>query len=131
MHMFGVFPLHVDPFEAKYMVPRDPSLRACYRSSKIQRPKLSIHAAWCFGWVLRVVVLEEDTIHGSSMVHELGFFMLGGRDETMSGEAGDTTRYSRSGRRQHCEGIEEFMQPALLGAAGAAQPPQVFWPNCV
>ena len=67
MHMFK----HVDPFEAKYMVPRDPSLRACYRSSKIQRTKLSIHAAWCFGWVLRVVVLEEDTIHGSSMVHEL------------------------------------------------------------
>ena len=53
------------------MVPRDPTMRSSYRSSKIQRPKLKIHGCWCFGWVLRVAILEEDSVHGSSMVHEL------------------------------------------------------------
>ena len=53
------------------MIPRDPQLRAAYRSSKFQRPKLKIHAAWAFGHVLRVAVLEERSYHGSSMVREL------------------------------------------------------------
>ena len=57
--------------EAKYQIPRDPDLRAAYRSSKFQRPKLKIHAAWAFGHVLRVAILEERTFHGSSMVREL------------------------------------------------------------
>lgn len=57
--------------EAKYMIPRDPGLRAAYRSSKFQRPKLKIHAAWAFGHVLRVAVLEERSSHGSGMVREL------------------------------------------------------------
>jgi len=32
---------------------------------------LKIHAAWAFGHVLRVAILEERTFHGSSMVREL------------------------------------------------------------
>ena len=57
--------------EAKYQIPRDPSLRACYRSSKLARPKLKIHGAWCFGFNLQLAVLEENTTHGSALVVEL------------------------------------------------------------
>lgn len=53
------------------MIPRSPTLKTAYRSAKHQRPKLKIHGVWCFGYVLRLVVLEEDTFHGSSLVHEL------------------------------------------------------------
>lgn len=53
------------------MVPRHPSLRACYRSSKLARPRLKIHGCWAFGRVLRLAILEEDTVHGGAMVHEV------------------------------------------------------------
>ena len=57
--------------EAKYQVPRDPNLRSCYRASKLHRPKLKIHGAWCFGYTLQLAILEETTYHGSSMVLEV------------------------------------------------------------
>ena len=53
------------------MVPRDPQLRAAYRTSKLHRAKLKIHGVWAFGAVLRLAILEETTFHGSSMVWEL------------------------------------------------------------
>lgn len=68
---YGVLNCDMSMHEAKYQIPRDPDLRAAYRSSKFQRPKLKIHAAWAFGHVLRVAILEERTFHGSSMVREL------------------------------------------------------------
>ena len=57
--------------QAKYQIPRDESLRSCYRASKQQRPKLKIHGAWCFGVTLQLGILEENTTHGSSLVQEL------------------------------------------------------------
>lgn len=57
--------------QAKYQIPRDPQLRSSYRASKLQRPKLKIHGAWCFGHTLQLAILEENTYHGSAMVQEL------------------------------------------------------------
>ena len=57
--------------QAKYQIPRDPSLRSCYRASKLQRPKLKIHGSWCFGFNLQLAILEENTTHGSALVVEL------------------------------------------------------------
>lgn len=57
--------------EAKYHVPRDPSLRSCYRASKLQRPRLKIHGAWCFNYTLQLAILEDITYHGSAMVQEV------------------------------------------------------------
>ena len=57
--------------EAKYMIPRSPTLKTAYRSAKYQRPKLKIHGVWAFGFVLRIAVLEENTFHGSGLVQEL------------------------------------------------------------
>lgn len=53
------------------MIPRDPSLKTAYRSSKIQRPKLKLHGVWAFNYVLRLAVLDESSHHGSSLVQEL------------------------------------------------------------
>lgn len=66
VHWLGEFQL-----EAKYQVPRDPSLRSCYRASKIARPKLKLHGAWCFGHTFQLAILEENTVHGSAMVQEV------------------------------------------------------------
>lgn len=52
-------------------MPRHESLRCCYRASKLERPKLKIHGAWCFGFNLVIGILEENTTHGSSLVQEL------------------------------------------------------------
>lgn len=57
--------------EAKYMIPRSPTLKTAYRSAKYQRPKMKIHGVWAFGFVLRIAVLEENTYHGSGLVQEL------------------------------------------------------------
>ena len=57
--------------KAKYLIPRDPHLRSAYRTSKLYRAKLKIHAVWAFGSVLHVGILEETTFHGSSMVWDL------------------------------------------------------------
>lgn len=57
--------------KAKYLIPRDPHLRSAYRTSKLYRAKLKIHAVWCFQSVLHVGILEETTFHGSSMVWDL------------------------------------------------------------
>lgn len=57
--------------QAKYMIPRSPTLRTCYRSNKMPRPKMKVHGIWMFGYVLRIAVVEESTFHGSSMVFEL------------------------------------------------------------
>ena len=57
--------------QAKYQVPRDPTLRSSYRASKLARPKLKIHGAWCFNYTLQLAVLEENTTHGSALVQEL------------------------------------------------------------
>lgn len=61
----------ISTHEAKYMVPRDPTLKTAYRTSKHQRPRLKLHGIWCFGYVLRIAVLEENTYHGSALVQEL------------------------------------------------------------
>lgn len=57
--------------KAKYLIPRDPHLRSAYRTSKLYRAKLKIHAVWCFQSVLHVGILEETSFHGSSMVWDL------------------------------------------------------------
>ena len=56
---------------AKYMVPRHPQLRTCYRASKLQRPKIKIHGCWAFGHTLQLALLEETQQSGSAMVQEL------------------------------------------------------------
>ncbi len=61
----------LESLEAKYCIPRSPTLKTCYRSNKLQRPKMKVHGVWMFGYVLRIAVVEESTFHGSSMVHEL------------------------------------------------------------
>lgn len=53
--------------EAKYMVPRDPSLRTAYRTAKFQRPRLKVHGVWAFGYVLHIGVLDETSHHDSSL----------------------------------------------------------------
>ena len=53
--------------EAKYMVPRDPSLRTAYRTAKFQRPHLEVHGVWAFGYVLHIGVLDETSHHDSSL----------------------------------------------------------------
>lgn len=57
--------------QAKYAVPRHPTLRACCRSSKLRRPRLKLHGVWSFGYGIRISVLEETTHHGASLVVEL------------------------------------------------------------
>ena len=42
----------ISTHEAKYMVPRDPTLKTAYRTSKHQRPRLKLHGIWCFGSAL-------------------------------------------------------------------------------
>lgn len=37
----------------------------------MQRPKLKLHGAWCFGHTFQLAILEENTVHGSSMVQEV------------------------------------------------------------
>lgn len=46
-------------------------MRSAYRGAKHQRAKLKLHAMWSAGFALRVVVLEENTYHGSSLIQEL------------------------------------------------------------
>lgn len=57
--------------EAKYCVPREPSLRTSYRSSKLRRPRLKLHGCWAYNYCLHIAILDENTQHGSSMTIEL------------------------------------------------------------
>lgn len=57
--------------QAKYMVPRSPTLRTAYRGSKHVRPTLKLRAIWAAGFCLRVMILEENMVSGSSMIQEL------------------------------------------------------------
>ena len=62
--------------EAKYMVPRSPTLKTAYRSAKYIRPKLKVHGAWAAGWALRIIIVEENSYAGSSLVIELLAMLL-------------------------------------------------------
>ena len=57
--------------QAKYCLPRDPSLRSAYRASKLRRSRLKLHGAWAFGYCCRICLVEETVPHGSSMVTEV------------------------------------------------------------
>ncbi|CAK9013559.1 Uncharacterized protein SCF082_LOCUS11982, partial [Durusdinium trenchii] len=62
--------------QAKYMVPRAPTLKTAYRSAKYIRPKLKVHGAWAAGWALTIIIVEENSYAGSSLVIELLAMLL-------------------------------------------------------
>lgn len=57
--------------KAKYMIPRDPSLKTAYRSAKQIRPRLKIHGIWTYGVSLRIAIIEENQRAGSALICEL------------------------------------------------------------